>query len=309
MSNDPHRASSDAEQEPPDQGSAGDVSTTGHSDHDVDRHGGHGGHGDDDAAAAAAEVPTLVPTTWRQLILPAIILIVVAILLAGPVMNAFAPQPASAPPTTEEQHNNGTEGEAQTTPEAGGEEATPTSAPTSTPQALATEVPSTPTAVALAPLIATQTAVAQLGEQGEVGRVPVQLEFGGATFKVNPGSGLLPDWKPSQEEGTATWIDGTVANHILYVPFNAANEGLFKAAKSGDILKLTMNTGQVFNFSVNRSERAVNGPPAKEGDFTVSVAMTQDHAGVTLFLIGDPAPDRAVVQADFTGDIQSTVLP
>jgi hypothetical protein len=32
--------------------------------------------------------------------------------------------------------------------------------------------------------------------------------------------------------------------------------------------------------------------------------MAQDHAGLTLFLIGDPAPDRAVVMADFTGTIQ-----
>jgi hypothetical protein len=32
--------------------------------------------------------------------------------------------------------------------------------------------------------------------------------------------------------------------------------------------------------------------------------MSQDHAGVTLFLIGDPAPDRAVLQAEFTGNIQ-----
>jgi len=32
--------------------------------------------------------------------------------------------------------------------------------------------------------------------------------------------------------------------------------------------------------------------------------MSQDHAGVTIFLVGDPAPDRAVVQADFNGNIE-----
>jgi len=306
MSKDPNNLPSDPDQEPPDRDSAGDASTTGHSDlesdahdiHDVDdAHGAHGAHGDD----AAAEEPTLVPTTWRQLILPAIILLVVAILLIGPVSNAFAPRPA-APPATEEQHT--TEGEAgEASPTA--EEAEPTVTQTSTPAALAP----TPTAVAVAPLVATQTAVALLGEQGEVGRLPVKLEFGGASFAVNPGSGLLPDWQSNQPESSATWIEGTVANHILYLPFGAANDALFKTAKQGDVVKLTMNTGQVFSFSVVRSERAANRPPTQEGEFTVTAAMKQDHAGVTLFLVGDSAPDRAVVQADFTGDIQSTALP
>ena len=69
-------------------------------------------------------------------------------------------------------------------------------------------------------------------------------------------------------------------------------------------MKITMNTGQVFVFSITRSERAANGPPTTESQFTVTTAMRQDHAGVTLFLVGDPAADRAVVQADFTGAIQ-----
>jgi hypothetical protein len=90
----------------------------------------------------------------------------------------------------------------------------------------------------------------------------------------------------------------------LYLPYSAEHEALFKAAKSGEIMKVTMNTGQVFVFSVTRSERAINGPPTTEGQFTVTTAMRQDHAGVTLFLVGDPSDDRAVVQADFTGTIQ-----
>ncbi len=69
-------------------------------------------------------------------------------------------------------------------------------------------------------------------------------------------------------------------------------------------MRLVMNTGQVFEFDVTRSERAFNGPSTDRGRFTVTSAMSQDHAGVTLFLIGDPADDRAVVQADFNGNIQ-----
>jgi hypothetical protein len=303
---------------PPDRAAAGDVTTTGHSDHDVDVHdahdahgadaahgGGHGGHGDD----GASEQPTIVPTTWRQLIFPALILLFVAILLAGPVMNAFSSRPAA--PAAAEEHASGTPaaGEAEATEVHTEVPASPTPpAPTSTPPEPTATVPeATPTTAAGgsdAPLIATQTAVAVAGERGEVARVPVSLEFAGATFAVQPGSGLLPDWKPSQAEDTATWIAGTVANHVLYIPYNAQNEALFKAARQGDTVKLAMNTGQVFSFTVTRSERATNGPSTQQGQFTVSTAMAQDHAGVTLFLTGDPAADRAVVQADFTGNIQ-----
>jgi hypothetical protein len=134
--------------------------------------------------------------------------------------------------------------------------------------------------------------------------VPVELDFAGTTFEVQKGDTLLPDWEPSTDPGTATWIDGTVANHVLYVPFSEANLALFTAAKPGDLVRLTMNTGQVFEFEVSRAERVANGPPTREGQFTVTTAMSQDHAGVTLFLIGDPAPDRAVLQAEFTGNIQ-----
>ncbi len=90
----------------------------------------------------------------------------------------------------------------------------------------------------------------------------------------------------------------------MYVPYNIENAALFKSAKPGATISLTMNTGQVFVFAVTRAERAANGPATSEGQFTVTTAMRQDHAGVTLFLIGDPADDRAVVQADFTGTIQ-----
>jgi len=132
----------------------------------------------------------------------------------------------------------------------------------------------------------------------------VRLEIGGRLFYVSRGTGLLPDWKPSEDETKATWIEGTVANHILYVPFSPTNQDMFKSVKAGDIVKLTMNTGQVFDFAITRADRAVNGPGAQQGQLSVSAAMAQDHAGLTLFLTGDPAADRAVVMADFTGVIQ-----
>src|SRR5687767_183064 len=94
-----------------DAAAAGDVSTTGHSSHDVpghadahgaaagqDDHDAHGGHGH---GVDTSDVPTLVPTNWRQLVLPAVILLVVGILLIGPVSGAFQTRPAS--PTIEEE--------------------------------------------------------------------------------------------------------------------------------------------------------------------------------------------------------------
>ena len=239
---------------------------------------------------------------------PAIILVFVAILVAGPVMSASAPRP-TAPSAVEQRTNPGTnEGAGAATPTQGEQNVSPTVAvPTATIQSLQsppTPSPATSTTSAALTLEATRTAVAQAGERGEVAREPVRLEFGGASFAVKAGGAVLPDWKPSPDGGTATWLEGTVANHIIYLQYSEKIQALFKAAKPGDVVKLTMNTGQVFSFAVTRSERAANGPATKEGQFTVSTAMAQDHAGLTLFLIGDPAADRAVVQADFTGNIQ-----
>ncbi|MBF6613098.1 MAG: hypothetical protein IVW55_08220 [Chloroflexi bacterium] len=318
MTDDQHNTTST----PPDRGSAGDVSTTGHSTHDVqDTDGGHGS-----AVADTSDVSTLVPTTWKQLIFPALILLVVLILVAGPVASAFAPRPAAPTASTEsptaavgEQGAGGSGGAnavAATSTAATGQNTT-----AATPDALSTvepgapSAPSAPSATTLPQaspttatqnlsLSATQTAVWLAGESGEVARIPVQLQFEGTTYSVNPGTSLLPDWKQSQDPGTATWIEGTVTNHILYLPYTDQNAAIFSAAKVGDALKLRMNTGQTFSFDVTKAQRAVNGPATTAGQFTVTAAMAQDHAGVTLFLVGDPASDRAVVQADFTGTIQ-----
>jgi hypothetical protein len=324
---DPHATTT-----PPDRAAQGDVSTTGHSTYDAqgpapDAHGDHGDHGDHDADDAhggghghgpdTSDVSTLVETNWRQLILPALILLLVLVLVAGPISGAFSYRPVTPPRTEQtEPAHEGEGGGAPGSPTSIALESGPTTAaapsstiapsPPSPTTAGATATTSAPTAT-LSPgdrLSPTQTAVADAGPTGIVARVPVELNFAGTTFVVATGDTLLPDWEPSADPTTATWIKDTVANHVLYVPFSDANLALFTSAKQGDVVKLTMNTGQVFEFKVNRAERVANGPPSEEGQFTVTTAMSQDHAGVTLFLIGDPAPDRAVLQAEFTGNIQ-----
>jgi hypothetical protein len=311
MNHDP-KAHDDTNATPPDSVTSGDVSTTGYPAHDappgagatVDETahttGGHGGHVDD-----TSDVSTLVPVTWRQLIFPAIIVLIVAILVAGPVTDAFAPHPA-APPPAQTTIGEGTSNAAAPTAIAQPQVVATATSPATAEPTGTTPPPVTPTTSGLSPdVIATRTAVAVAGASGDVERAPVQLDFGGSTFAVKPGgSGLLPDWKPPQDEATATWIDGTFANHVIYLPYTAQNDALFKNAHPGDLVKLTMNTGQIFSFQVTRADRATNGPSTVQGQFTVPSAMAQDHAGVTLFLVGDPAPDRAVVQADFTGTIQ-----
>lgn len=328
---DPHTTTT-----PPDRAAQGDVSTTGHSTYDAqgpapdahgdhddhgaqdvhashdahgadDAHGGHGGHGAD-----TSDVSTLVPTTWRQLVLPTLILLLVLLLVSGPIMNAFAYRPAAGPETEQTEPTHEDEGAVpQTTATTLAlleSTATTALAPTRTtaPTSAATATAAGPAAT-LSPgdrLSPTQTAVADAGQRGIVARVPVELDFAGTTFVVGAGDTLLPDWEPSTDPATATWIEGTVANHVLYVPYSEENLALFTASKPGDMVRLTMNTGQVFEFEVNRAERVANGPPTEDGQFTVTTAMSQDHAGVTLFLIGDPAADRAVLQAEFTGNIQ-----
>lgn len=329
---------------PSDRGAAGDVSTTGHSGREVDHidttrasgttaghtahvtgddhthsgghghahdaldddhngHGGGGGHGHGDDAS---EVPTIVPTTWRQLIFPALILLLVGILVWGPVSRAFESRPVSPSTPTEQHGSEGTTEEPGVTGEPTHEAEPHATEETHSPvEVTATSVPNSQQPPTPNPaVIATQTAVGLAAAQGTVARAPVQLQFAGQEFVVKGGSNLLPDWQPPQDQGIATWIEGTYANHILYLPYSEENEALFRNARKGETLKLVMNTGQVFEFEVTRSQRALNGPSTDRTQFTVTTAMAQDHAGVTLFLIGDPAPDRAVVQADFNGNIQ-----
>jgi hypothetical protein len=275
-----------------------------HDAHDShDEHGDHDdhGHGEDDS-----EKSTLVPVTWRQLIFPALILLIVAILLIGPISAAFAPRPAAPTnPVTTEPTTAPTTAPSGSQPNTPVAEKPPTATSAPVVVAAATPVPPTaaPSGISLE-AAATRTAVAVLGEQGTVSRAPVQLQFAGAQFAVDAGSGTLPDWKPSGDATHATWIQGTFANHIIYLPYSDTNAALFAQAKAGDTVKLVMDSGQTFEFQVTRAERASNGPPTAEGQFTVTAAMSQDHAGVTVILVGDPATDRAVVQADFTGNIQ-----
>ncbi len=277
----------------------------GNDDHALADHG-HGDHAHEDPADEAS---TLVRVAGRQLILPAIILIIVAILLWGPVTGAFAPKPGSA----------GTSTSIAPTPTALPPTPVPTVAPTgiTTPAAtvpLQTTQPAGNASNGSPPLagtnvpsaadLATRTAVAQAGEQGIVTRAPVELDFAGVKFMVQTGSDVLPDWQPPTSDGEAVWIRGTYANHILFLPYNQSNATLFRATKVGDLITLQMDSGQTFQFTVTRSERAFNGPPNTPDQFTTNTAMNQDHAGVTLFLVGDPSADRAVVQADFNGNIQ-----
>jgi hypothetical protein len=289
-----------------------DHSSDDHADQGHDDHG-HGGHGQDDSAPEAS---TLTTTTGRQLIFPALILIIVGILLIGPVTGAFAPKPGSA----------GTNTSILPTSTPAPPTTVPTAAPTGVPSGTASPVAALPaqtspptstiagspptvaavtaTTVSNADVLATRTAVAQAGEQGVVTRAPVELDFAGAKFMVQSGGELLPDWQTDADDGQAVWVSGTFANHIIYLPYSDTNATLFSAVKLGDPVTLVMDSGQTFQFSVTRAQRAFNGPPANADQFTTTTAMNQDHAGVTLFLVGDPASDRAVVQADFNGNIQ-----
>jgi hypothetical protein len=220
MTHDSHGQDHSSHDAPPDQGAQGDVSTTGHSAHDAHgadaAHDGHGGHGHADDSS---DVSTLVPTTWKQLVLPALILVLVAILVSGPVFSAFATRPASPAHTEQRTHGgDGGEGgggehttpaEGTTTPghtetEGGGEEQhAPATIATSPAGASPTSAPHTSPTTVSSPIseesIATRTAVAIEGTKGEVARMPVELEFGKNIYVVKAGSNLLPDWKPSED--------------------------------------------------------------------------------------------------------------
>src|SRR6266508_3068616 len=90
-------------------GAHGEHGQADHPDHDVhDTHDTHDAHDAEGHVEDTSEQSTLVPVTWRQLVFPLLILILVAILLIGPVSVAFAPRPAN-PATTQQQVGSSTQ--------------------------------------------------------------------------------------------------------------------------------------------------------------------------------------------------------
>lgn len=157
--------------------------------------------------------------------------------------------------------------------------------------ATATAVPATDTAVPPPPPASATPGASRLPTDEEVRNgAPRTVTVGGQPFRVEVSNTTLPDWQFSPDPSVANWLTGTVVNYVLGVAYSQANATLFSAVHPSDAVQLTRADGTVYRFVVDQVGRI---------DRTDTQLLQQDHPAVTLLLLGDPASDRAVVQAHF----------
>ena len=264
-------------------------------------------HGAADSGHAVEEPEEVTPPPpLRALLWPLAILLIVLLAITPAVANAFARFPPG-----------GGAGHAETSTETGlepgpaeGEVSTPGVTPLTTPPSTGPDVPTVipqppnprtaeptnvigpatvvPTPAALAPTVTTVAVAPPMGnlEQGALRT----LELAGQTFRVEPTE-IVPDWQFSAEAGVASWVNGTVINYIIGLPYSADNAALFGRLRANDLIRLTVATDDVLTFRVSTTRRV-----AKDN----TGALAQDHPGVTLLLVGEPnTTDRALVAAQY----------
>ncbi len=157
--------------------------------------------------------------------------------------------------------------------------------PLTTPtEAASTDTAAPPTPSPLPPTVAPTQAAVPIISDPQQGMLR-SVEFAGQTYRVEPTE-IVADWEFSDQPGVASWITGTVINYIVGLPYNPTNAALFQKAKQADAVRLTVANGQVLTFQVTSIMRVATT--------NISV-MAQDHPGVTLLLLGEPAADRLTI--------------
>jgi hypothetical protein len=283
------------------------IDQAGHADpHDA--HDVHGVQAGNQPADALEELPKPPLTAF---IWPLIILLIVGLAVLPMVAGAFSSTPRE--PIFETENNTGQEAGPST-----GEVTIPATPAPATPPSSGPDVPTViplgtnartaePTNVlGPATVVAGTATVAPVTETPVPTASPVvvvppvmgdmeqgaarMLEFAGQTFKVE-STEIVADWQFSAQPGVVSWINGTVFNYVMGLPYSADNAALFKTVKPNDTLRITVATGDVLTFRVSDVRRVGKDNTA---------ALAQDHPGVTLLLVGEPGvEDRAQVQAQY----------
>ncbi len=159
-----------------------------------------------------------------------------------------------------------------------------TALPTNVQGPLTTPTAEPPTPSPLPPTVAPTQAAVPIISDPQQGMLR-SVEFAGQTYRVEPTE-IVADWEFSDQPGVASWITGTVINYIVGLPYNPTNAALFQKVKQADAVRLTVASGQVLIFRVTAITRVATT--------NISV-MAQDHPGVTLLLLGEPAADRLTI--------------
>ncbi len=118
----------------------------------------------------------------------------------------------------------------------------------------------------------------------------VSVQLANTCFAVETAWQSDPDWRYDPDPRKASWLLDTKTPYVLGIPYSAANAALFASFQPGQTITAQTAANQTLRFNVSGVAR-VN--PSELG------AVTTPQLGIVLYLLNDPAPDRAMVRATF----------
>ena len=178
---------------------------------------------------------------------------------------------------------------------------TPSPTPTLTPTLTPTPLPPTSTPFALSGF---DEAIVE-GDRASRAYYPVQLQVfpDRATpprvFIVQQQVVSVAEWTYDLNPDVVSWLRGMIVRPVLGVPFSAANQELFRNLSADSVFVVTMNTGDVWQFVYQETQRVAR---------TDTSLFRQDAPGLALVLIGETFADgsptdlRLVVRATYPVD-------
>ena len=160
---------------------------------------------------------------------------------------------------------------------------TPLIAPTST--ATVTIAAVSPTAIVTpsATIAATPAPIPTL-----IVAAPRNLQLGNTSFAVEAATQVSPTWQFNPDPSKASWLPTTALPYVIGIPYSAANAALFVTAQPGQVVTMQNSVGATLRFQVKTVARV------KPQDTSSAARL---GLGLTLYLLADPAPDRAMISA------------
>jgi hypothetical protein len=121
--------------------------------------------------------------------------------------------------------------------------------------------------------------------------VPSKLYVRDRVFEITPVAIQKGKWPVSGgDEGSATWVFGSLVNYLIGLPNNTENKDLLQAISEADAITLELSDGQTVEFKFDAQQLV---SPNNEGIFS------QQHPGITLLLLGDDGEQRLVVTGNY----------
>ncbi len=117
---------------------------------------------------------------------------------------------------------------------------------------------------------------------------PRILQLGKVSFTVEAATAVSPTWQFNPDPARASWLPTTALPYVVGIPYSQANAALFAAARPGQVVTMQNSIGATLRFQVNTVARV-------KPEDTSSAAHL--GLGMILYLLADPAPDRAMISA------------